>query len=1044
MEQRENVSPVACDRLCIRSQLVAKLTQRVGEGIAIAARAGQGKTTLAFQHVETFSGQPIHVSFSDQVKDPASLYTSLLDSLRSLDNAINVDDELSFLEKVEFGPAFFKKAAKMLGRAYESSKLKKIGVIYDDLHHIPAGDPLIAFLSDCVSQLSRTSVSFFLSRQPIPSDVVHSLNQSIQYLGNDDLAMNRHEIMQLLSAHSGKVYPLKVIEDVYEKTEGWCMGVIGESMRLKQGKSFHSRSFDSHSSYFENEILPLFDTRLQKDLMTLSLLNEIPDDLAVQLIEDKSICEKLDELCRNHQFIRLGMEKNRTYHMHHLLRDVLKRKAEATITSSNRASILVASGHWFEKQGDLEKAIISYGDGNAYVELNRMIQSNGLKLVASNKSHCLWTVLSEVPDSVRQRYPWILLMCGIIHLEKRPLESQAALRKALMLFAGTEDSVGVLAARIHLILFHIVIDSDYLSGVPHLENSVTLYRELKHGLPDYYKARFSYWLSLGLTFFQSNVSDAEVFATESVKNALVGGLGGVAVDAMVARANASILVGSFRKAFAYINEIEPILANQTVGPLAHMLLLHCKMNLLLMVGDFDNYRYCRRLMVDSVGEDQLKMTATYPFILIWDMDLCLMDGRYDDLERILVEGLKLDRVEDNAHLKSQFCQYAALYHALMNHKEKALSFADLSLAFRREAPSPYFVALNQMLLGTVFALVGDYGQAEIYLFESIRVSETIGDKYIPIGANGALCFVHEKQGQIQDQAFHARKSMQGFHKTGALHCFGLCRPVLHSVLRASVAIPEYMSLTKEFSHKKLGVSISTDGSVVSLLTIRTLGRFLIEVQGRVIPFEISLTPQQQELISMLLTSPNHTITDDEAMIVFWPDHDPEKAYRLLNVMLLRLRRSIKDIFGEEPSETYLHHKNKQISLRHCRVDVLDFEASCNAGISLYEKKNYFQSENTFRDAFTLYEGPFLSSFRKSDSAYRFEDHQLLPLALRGACLWAEMIFSNKKPCPLDLALIEKFLSISQGEEALGRILYEGYVSHGMDEAAKQIFQSYLK
>jgi DNA-binding SARP family transcriptional activator len=109
------------------------------------------------------------------------------------------------------------------------------------------------------------------------------------------------------------------------------------------------------------------------------------------------------------------------------------------------------------------------------------------------------------------------------------------------------------------------------------------------------------------------------------------------------------------------------------------------------------------------------------------------------------------------------------------------------------------------------------------------------------------------------------------------------------------------------------------------LNITTLGGWRVLVGGRLVDNKALRQRRSGELLGLLLISPAHTVTFDQALEALWPEKDPAAAQPLFHHATSTLRRALEPDLPEKFPSRYLEVADGQVRLCLPPHSIVDYE-----------------------------------------------------------------------------------------------------------------------
>ena len=143
----------------------------------------------------------------------------------------------------------------------------------------------------------------------------------------------------------------------------------------------------------------------------------------------------------------------------------------------------------------------------------------------------------------------------------------------------------------------------------------------------------------------------------------------------------------------------------------------------------------------------------------------------------------------------------------------------------------------------------------------------------------------------------------------------------------------------------------------SCLTIRTLGAFSVQQEGRAVPGLASLNSAASRLLMCLLSRRQEPFSVDELVALLWPKGGGKDPAKALVALVYRLRQALSAGKGRGTDYILLkQHRYVWNSQAPCFLDVASFESLCQQA---QEADGEDEQISLYQQAFSLYQGDFL-------------------------------------------------------------------------------------
>ena len=420
-------------RLLPRKQLLQRMgTMQESRLILISGMAASGKTSLVAQWLKESGATAAWYSLDQNDNDPDLFLRYLLAAIGSLDSILN-----TFVQKwVQSRTALnFDNIMPVLIRRLSRLQEDRY-LILDDYHHV-VDSAIHEILSNLINHLPKRFHFVILTRYSLPFPLSKLRMQGrLLEIAAEDMKLTQSEARHFFRDIMPCSLTDRQIEDIHKKTEGWIGGLQLFGLSRKKGGNHSTPAFDEHSidrsttDYLIDEVLNAQDAEVRRFLMTTCFLDRFNVDICRELFPNRNAGEIMDYLDRNNLFLVRLDQNGIWYRYHHLFSDALRKRSLST--SPDRVpGIHRQSADWFSKNGYVEDALrhaVATGDLAFAADiledhLNEFYKSGDL---LSGKR---W--LDRLPQEIRARRPFLLILESQLYLDSQQLESSQAILKDL-------------------------------------------------------------------------------------------------------------------------------------------------------------------------------------------------------------------------------------------------------------------------------------------------------------------------------------------------------------------------------------------------------------------------------------------------------------------------------------------------------------------------------------------------------------------------------------------------------------------------------------
>ena len=883
----------------------------------------------------------------------------------------------------------------------------------------------------------------FLPAGPFPS--LLALHGRISaHLCNEDLALTPDEVFELCNDILHVPVDGLSARRLYGHTEGWMMGLILSAhylaIRGEHACLLPSSQRDRIFGYFQEEIFSIIPKDLREPLLRLSLLEDIPADLAGALTEKPDIRKRLNDLATKNFFLRILGEKASIFRFHNLFQEVLRNEAERELAAEAISTVFRTAAEFYLQRDDVESGLFYLIRLQDYPAVDRLLGKSGLRFVALNQVLTLNALLGGLPEETAAVYPWIAYFRGVILMDAQPHRALPFFERAGELFATQGDAKGELLTIAQCILFHGSIDCRFHVGPQLLQRADILFPLTQDLLDDRSLIFVTMYLSNGFCLMRVEPEKARFYAELALNLTRKGTLKNLEA---FARFNMGILNAFFGNQRQMLRELEqawPLLHNPQVGTMHRLHLRILQLNALALTGDFVNFFVQEEEFRRETAGDLVIETIAGPILLVNKIDAALDEDRLDlALERI-ERGLSWGGPADSPHLRSQFLHYKAFVCALLGRTEESRAAACESNRLRDQAGGELWQVVNDMIVGGALAHAGCEEEAEDFLSRAIENARSFGEEFLRAGAYAHRAALHLWRGRHEEVLADLRDSLACMRENGYLTFFTWTRREMLPLLQEAVKGGIDTGYARFLAAERLGMAIRGNGTALPLLEIRAFGELSLSVDTGKKVAARDLTPAQRELLGLLLCSPKAELGQEEIQSLLWPESPAAKARSKFDNLLSRLRRVVDERLGVDSARDYLVMEKGLLRFTHCRIDARMFMEKARQGLRHVKAQEFWQAGNTFHLAHRLWRGNFLPGVKESD---RLRDcrHDLHELYFESSLVWGQLLGDSGRLGEA-AGVLEKAWALDRSHHDLAQALYRIHQDRKDVRKTRQVQRQY--
>jgi len=1008
---------------------------RTKRAIVIEAQAGQGKTTLIIQYLSRIDVPYAWYQVGPEDSDPVLLLSALLVCIDGVLPEFSSPLVQKIITGGEVTAPDLPKLANLLLADLDACLTDDLYIVFDDIHLLKGNEASLSFL-DHLFETAPPKIYFILSsREPVVlggRSPGHS-NDLLLRLGNDDLAMNADEVAELYTNIFKTRVSRHAAGNIYRATDGWTMGVILvghclEAHRDDRGGEGHipglKTGMQEMSSYFREEIFARLRKNLQRPLLILSLLDEIPVDLAEHLTGMDAIGAELLNLVKRNYFVHPLDQADRIFGFHHLFQTFLQRRAVQDLGPEFIREIFQKAAIHALAQERPAQALRYYLKGEDFEAMEKVLAEAGMTFLAHNRTATLASILGNVPAEVLEKLGWSALYAVLANMDSEPQKILHLLNRALRAFSRQQDKNGELLSLSHLISIHITTTGYCREGEEYLERAEKIFYQVADSLPVYATILVARSLAIGFCVFMGDMGKASKFSTLALGLANKHEIVNFQAALLLVKGYEQIFAGNTVQTFMYLEQAAPYIHNPEVGTFNVLAIRMMLFNFLFHSGDFANYFDQRDQLISAMGRDFVSQSIAGHFFYIWEIDIALNRGRTDEALDLTEQLLSREENPLSPHLLSQALHFKAFIMSLGQQKDEALQAAEESMELRKLSGEKYFIALNKVVVGLTHAHCGLRTKALTLLTEGISDARRLPTEYLEACGTLHRASVHLQMGNHEQACRDLEAGLRLMRQNSYIHFWAWTPAAMQPLLELAVKRGIELDYARKLAAGRLDMALPEHGGAVPLLKIRTFGGLRLLLGNEAVIASEDLTPAQRALICLLVSSPGLKIGQEQIQLFFWPESSPEKAKINFDTLLSRLRKAIDKAIKPRSVKSYLRLQKGILLLDNCRVDAIDFIEKTEQGLRHASLQEYWQAGNNFFLADQLWQGEFAPEAAGEHQLRGFRDKlfgYLLELTLK----WCEILLASGRRGDA-IAVAGKALGYEPTNDRLVRLLYNLY------------------
>ena len=1020
--------------------------------IIIEAQAGQGKTTLAAQFLDSAGTISIWYQIGPEDSDPVLLLSSLLINLSNNLSGFSSPQLASILSEGSVGPLDLTRCANLLLRDLENYLKKDIYLVFDDLHLIEFGTLTISLLEHLIDNSPPKVHFIFITRHPLEIKGKTIRNgTSIAYLNTADLALGHEEIETLYHSVLKRDISRQEASEIQRITNGWIMGIILASHPISGRSKFWQKPTTAAISgspasghmldYFQEEIFAQIPENLHFAFLKLSFLHEIPANLATEISGISGFAQQLSKMARENFFIYNLDDRQQVFRFHHFFQEFLQQQARSHLSDSDIAAIYRSEARYYLDLEMTEKALTCYKNAGDFQAMEVILKEKGMSLIAKNRTLTILTLLQSIPDDILFQYLWLTLYAGLLRVDFAPQTTLPFFDRVRGSFEKNGEVIGELIALSQTIYYHFVISGRYTEGSQLLPRTEALLEKHKASLPMPIIIMTARNLASGYCFFNGEMDKARHYIQMASSLATRHSIGNFIASTRFIQGYIELLSGNRAK---YLREAEvcfSLFNDPLVGESNRLTMRIMNLCYLSMVGDHHNFAWQQQALQNSINHNVIDQTVAAPYLFVWGSSNLFSLGQPQAALELLDKGWGITSTAATAHMQSQLLQWQAFGLAITGHNEAALQKIAESIRLRNNSAGLFYIAFNAIIAGAVYIRTEQFAEALPLLEKGLAIAQVIPSTYLTICAlfNLSYCKCLSLGAEAAVDTLEAGLSLM---KINGYNHFWTWEPVMMTKLLA-IAVQRDIekSFAQTLARARLNVNFSEEGQALPLLKFTLMDNFEIRIAGKILFRAKDLTHFQRELLGLLVTAKGQRIPQEKILLELWPESSPANARKSFDTLLTRLRQLLTPHLPTSIKD-YLFIQKGILCLTNYEIDALQFLEVARTGLTHSKNGDWLQAYNAFQSALSLWKGGMPDDTFRSEQVLAFND-TLTGLLVEIGTIWTNNLAEAKR-YEEATTILERILQLNYLDERLTLLLYKFHILNNNHLKSRETLHKYKK
>jgi len=829
-----------------------------------------------------------------------------------------------------------------------------------------------------------------------------------------------------------------------QKTVGlrWVTGLMSEfgdknpssnADKLEQLANLLGSDGELNFAGFTGEVFGQFPVSIRRMLSLLSLFGEIPGALAEKLTGSESIRGVLDFFERQNFFVHFTPDTD-SYQLVNPLKNYLVSQSRLVLDENDRRAAYLAAADWWLERRHPGKAVELLLQAGAFQSAERMVLQVGPSLFGDGLLKGLVCHHAKIVRQDLPSIPWLHAILAVAELETEPSQALTRLAEIRKVMAAQQDLPGVLFCASQEIKAHFLVDGDLQLIAELLQLVETLWSQIASACDPHIRIQAALFAALAHLLLGSGCQQVDLYLEILQSSRELEQSREYLAWRKIVRGYEFLTAGKWSSG---LRKLEQLWGQELSTDLATTTLLAgCLVKSLLL--EFLDENLGRRELWTQVKSRVSRVVlqgTVLPLVeKLQEIQSCVSRGDWRVADDLLAELPKPSR-QISDHLRSLILEQKAQILTLAGQRDSALSAVHEAVSLQ-SGQGGFYRLRNAVLMATVCSALGNNADGCRLLVEVSSEQTQRDDNLLCtmlLVQSGPVTPEVERDIVLGDLLHQLAR-----HKL--THFPYWFRPVHSKLLVDELASKMERPLLNQFTQKHLHARLQPDGKLVPLLEIRVLGEFYLSLNGIEVLYKKDLSNSFRQLLAMLISAPNQQLSQDEVQGVLWPESSTEKSRSKFDTLLLRLRKTLEGVLGEQDAKSYLYLQRGVLCLDCCIVDATRFDELARQGLRHARRMEYWQAELAFRKAFALWQGEF-SLGVALDERSDFFRQDLLLLYLDAAQRWVELLMmSGQAEAAAETA--RQALQTDPTQDQLVRLCRKAYLSLGLNGQAHQVLKDY--
>jgi DNA-binding SARP family transcriptional activator len=819
---------------------------------------------------------------------------------------------------------------RSFARRYFGELFDRLGsrpvLVFDEWENAIPGSSVETAVREGIHLFPKRFRAIFASRSEPTSDFIREVDsRRLESIGWKELRLTHGETAEIARIQRKDPSP-ETIRYLHGKAGGWVTGVV-LLLERAQREGIEPQHIgrippEEIVEYLGGDLFRSLDADTRAFLIRTAFLPRMTARTAEALTGHPMASRILSYLNRHNIFTEVHPGEEPVYAYHSLFRDFLLHRVEGDLSPEEGCATRHRAVALLDDSGHTSDAVDLLRRCGGFRGVCRVIRRETTSLSRDGRIQTFGQWILSLPKDLRAKDPWLLYWAGVCSHRWDPVESRAALERALELFSRTGEEAGAFlswSGIVDAILFQWSdfrpLDRwiDWLDRC-NVEGAAFPSAEIE--------ARVSASMSGALLRRRPDHPDIRAWVDRALSASSATGDENLKLQSMVHAANYYHWTGDRAAAPLALGDARLLSRSTTVSPVHAIYGMSLEASTLLWA----EADIAGALRIVSEG---LVATRRHG-VPQWD-HLFFAAGAYAALlggdGKTAGEYLRKMKAALPSSRRFAECQYdhlCAWYHLIRGDPQGAAAHAGRALANAVSTGAVFPEILCRITAANIAERLGEHEKAKTILLglgDRIRSS---GNRIFEFMERLTAARIAFGSGDESAGLAALRQGMELGRKQGYVNLFWWWEP--EAMTRLCIKALE-TGIEEEYVQGFIRKNrLVPDPSSVDLdrwpwpVKVYTLGRFCLVVDGKVLPSARKTRQKPLLLLKALIALGGREVPEEQLTEILWPDADGDLAHQSLAKTLGRLREMLED-----DRSVLLRDGRLTLNNRHCWVDVWELE-----------------------------------------------------------------------------------------------------------------------